>query len=93
MKIAVFAAAVFACVASSGSAYAERWVQPVNGTVSAVTMPDGDLMMKIALPAQEFQIVSREMKRNLNTCVIKEIYPDSPNTMVLICGVAGSTVQ
>ena len=93
MKKALFAATICAGLAASGSAFADRWVEPLNGTVSAVTMPDGDVMMKIQLPAKEFHIIDRDMKANDNSCIIKEIYSGSLNTMVLVCGKAGSTVQ
>jgi hypothetical protein len=93
MRKAIFAIALCTGVALSGSASAERWVAPVNGTVSAVMMPDGDVMMKIQLPAKEFEFMDRDMRGNNNTCIIKEVYSASPNTMILVCGKAGSTVQ
>jgi hypothetical protein len=93
MKTAIFAAVLCVGLASGGSAFADRWVEPVNGTVSAVMMPDGDVMMKIQLPAKEFQVVDRDMKANNDSCTIKEIYAGSPDTMILVCGTAGSKVQ
>jgi hypothetical protein len=93
MKATIFAATLCAGLAFSGSAFAERWVEPVNGTVSALTMPDGDVMMKIQLPAKEFQIVDRDMKRNDNVCVVNQIYSGASDTMILVCGLAGSKVQ
>jgi hypothetical protein len=93
MRNILFAATLCVGVVSAGAAFAERWVEPLNGTVSAVMMPDGDVMMKIQLPAKEFQVVNRDMKANDNSCIIKEIYSGSPNSMILVCGKAGSTVQ
>jgi hypothetical protein len=86
MKKILFVATLCAGVVSAGAAFAERWVEPINGSVSAV-------MMKIRLPAKEFQVMDRDMKANDNSCIIKEIYGGSPDTMILVCGKAGSTVQ
>jgi hypothetical protein len=93
MKKVFFAAALCMGLAASGPAFADRWVEPINGTLSAMTMQDGQVMMKIQLPAKEFQIVNRDMKANNNSCIIKEVYTGSPNTMILVCGAAGSIVQ
>jgi hypothetical protein len=93
MKKILFVATLCAGVVSAGAAFAERWVEPINGSVSAVMMPDGEVMMKIRLPAKEFQVMDRDMKANDNSCIIKEIYGGSPDTMILVCGKAGSTVQ
>jgi hypothetical protein len=93
MKTAIFAAALAIGLSTSGSAFADRWVEPLNGTLSAMTMPDGEVMMKIQLPSKVFQIVDRDMKANNNTCVIKEVYPGAANTMILVCGIAGSKVE
>jgi hypothetical protein len=93
MKIAIFATALCVGLASSGSAFAKRGVEPVNGTVSAVMMPGGDIMMKIQLPAEELQVVNRNMRANNNACIINQIYSGSPDTMILVCGTAGSKAQ
>jgi nitrate reductase alpha subunit len=94
MKKILFAATVcIGIVTAKSPAFADRWVEPVNGTVSAVMMTDGEVMMKIHLPDKEFQVVNRNMRANNNSCIIKEIYSDSPDTMILICGKAGTAVQ
>ena len=93
MRNILFAATLWVGVVSAGSAFAERWVEPLNGTVSAVMMPDGEVMMKIQLPAKEFQAVTRDMKANDNSCIVKEVYAGSRDTLILVCGKAGSTVQ
>jgi len=56
-------------------------------------MPDGEVMMKIQFPTKEFQFITRDMKENNNSCIVKEIDSALPNTMILVCGKAGSTVQ
>ncbi len=88
MKQIIFAAALCAGVISSSAAFADRWAEPVNGTVSAVLMADGDVMMKVQIPAKEFQIMDRDMKANNNACFIKEVYSEASNTMILVCGPA-----
>jgi hypothetical protein len=80
----IFAAALCAGLACSSSAFAERWVAPVNGTVSAVAMPDGDVMMQIQIPAKEYVMINRDMRANNDHCIIKET--GAANTMVLVCG-------
>jgi hypothetical protein len=65
-------------------AFAERWVQPDNGAVSAVMMPDGAVMMKLQVPADEFKALDTAMTSG-GTCKIEHIYPDALNTMILVC--------
>jgi hypothetical protein len=94
MKRAYFIAALGIGLASTGPALARNgWTAPVNGTVSAVMMPDGALMMEIKLPAAEFQGIGRDMKISHDTCVIKDTDTGTPNSMILVCGLAGSKVQ
>jgi len=85
MKQVFFAVALCVGLASAGSAFAERWVTPVNGSVSAVTMPDGAVMMKVKIPAAEFLIISRDMKKAPPVCKVQEIYPGATDTMILVC--------
>ena len=85
MKQYIFAAAIAASMAAAPAAFAERWVAPVNGTVSAVMMQDGDVMMKIKLPATEFKAMTANMAAGGMTCTIQNIYPDALNTMILVC--------
>jgi hypothetical protein len=85
MKQYIFAAAIAASMAAAPAAFAERWVAPVNGTVSAVMMQDGDVMMKIKLPATAFKAMTADMASGGKTCTIQNIYPDALNTMILVC--------
>jgi hypothetical protein len=93
MRNILFAATLCVGVVSAGAAFAERWVVPVNGTVSAVMMPDGTIMMEIKLPAAEFEGLGRDMKISRDTCVIKDTDTGTPDSMILVCGLAGSKVQ
>lgn len=91
MKQVLFAASLCLGLACAGLAHAEHWSTPVNGTVSAVMMQSGGVMMKVRLPQTEFQAISRDMRANDTACVIKEIDPGAADTMILVCGAAGST--
>jgi hypothetical protein len=86
MKKALFALALCASLAGTHAAFADRWTVPNNGTLSAMTMPSGDVMMKVQLPQAAFAMMDRNMKANHNTCTIKEIYPGATYTMILVCG-------
>jgi hypothetical protein len=85
MKRMIFAAALCAATAFAGPALADRWQAPVNGNVSAVMMNDGDVMMKVQVPAKEFTAIDTAMKVGHKTCMIEQIYPDAWNTMILVC--------
>jgi hypothetical protein len=62
------------------------WTAPVNGSVSAVMMKDGDVMMKVKVPPKEFEAMMVNMKNGgSEMCKIEEIYPDAKNTMILVC--------
>jgi hypothetical protein len=93
MKRAYFVAALCMGLVSTSPAFASRaWTTPVNGTVSAVMMPDGSVMMEIKLPAAEFQGIGRDMRISRDTCVIRETDTGTPDSMILVCGLAGSKV-
>jgi hypothetical protein len=85
MKRMIFAAAFCAATAFAGPALADRWQAPVNGNVSAVMMSDGDVMMKVQVPAKEFTAIDTAMKAGRKTCMIEQVYPDAWNTMILVC--------
>jgi hypothetical protein len=86
MKRMIFAAALCAATAvAAPAAFADRWQAPINGNVSAVMMPDGDVMMKVQMPAAEFTAMDTAMKAGHKTCMIEHIYPDAWNTMILVC--------
>lgn len=84
MKRIIFAAALCASSALAAPAFADRWVQPVNGQLSAVMMPDGAVMMKVQVPATEFKGLDTAMTTG-GGCSIEHIYPDALNTMILVC--------
>ncbi len=77
--------------AVAGPAFAEdpmpaTWDQPDNGTVSAMMMKDGDVMMKIQVPHDEFMaMTSAASTLHHGTCTVKEIYPGATDTMILVC--------
>lgn len=79
-----FAAALCAGSAFAAPAFADRWVEPNNGTVSAIMMPDGAVMMKLQVPAGEFKALDTAMTSG-GGCKIEHIYPDALNTMILVC--------
>ncbi len=86
-----FFAAFAASLACAAPALADShdlfgyWTAPTNGSVSAVMMQDGAVMMKLKLPEKEFGAISRDMKTDHETCSIEQIYPDAKNTMILVC--------
>jgi hypothetical protein len=79
------AALLVAGTAFAHPAFAEKWVTPNNGAVSAVMMQDGAVMMKVQMPAAAFNAMTTAM-RNGRACKIEHIYPDALNTMILVCG-------
>jgi hypothetical protein len=85
MKRMIFAAALCAATAFAGPALADRWQAPINGNVSAITMPDGDVMMKVQVPAAQFTAMDTAMRAGHKICMIEHIYPDAWNTMILVC--------
>ena len=84
MKRIIFATA-FCAAAFAGPALADNWKEAVNGSVSAVPMADGAVMMKIEVPAKDFGMLVTNMKAGHKTCMIEQIYPDAWNTMILVC--------
>jgi hypothetical protein len=94
MKHPYFAAALCLGLVSTDSAFARTgWSAPVNGTVSAVMMPDDDVMMEIKLPAAEFQAIGRAMRLSHDSCIIKSADTGTANSMILVCGRADSVSQ
>jgi len=85
MKRMIFAAVLCTATALAGPALAEHWQGPINGNVSAVTMSDGDVMMKVEIPAQQFTELDTAMKAGHKTCTIQQIYPDAKNTLIMVC--------
>jgi len=86
MKKIFFALALCASFAATHAAFADRWTTPNNGALSAMTMPSGDVMLKVQLPKTAFAMMDRNMKANHNSCTIQEIYPGATDTMILVCG-------
>lgn len=86
MKYAISSLVLLAGMALGGPAFADRWVTPVNGNVSAVMMKDNAVMMKIQMPAEEFKAMGEAMKMGHDNCRVQEIYPGASNTMILVCG-------
>jgi len=85
MQYTISTLVLLAGMAAGAPAFAERWVTPVNGTVSAVMMPDHSVMMKIKMPPAAFKAMEQSMQAGQD-CKLKEIYPGATNTMVLVCG-------
>lgn len=94
MKHRYCAAALSLVLLSTGPAFARNgWTAPVNGTVSAVMMSNGGVMMEIKLPPAEYQAITRDMRPSHDSCIIKDANTGTLNSMILVCGPAGSTVQ
>ena len=94
MKFVYFSTALCLGLASTGPVFARTdQPAPVNGTVSAVMMPNGDVMMEIKLPPAASQAIGRDMRQSHNICVIKAADTGATNTMVLVCGPGSSAVQ
>lgn len=85
MKYAISTMVLLAGMAFGGPAFADRWVTPVNGTVSAMMMPDHSVMMKIKMPPEEFNAMKQSLQGGQD-CKLKEIWPGATDTMVLVCG-------
>jgi hypothetical protein len=88
MKHALFVLALCAGMASAGSAFAERWVAPINGTLSTIMLPDGDVMMKVQIPAKEFAAITGMMETKHNSCTVfhSTSQGDELNSLILVCG-------
>jgi hypothetical protein len=87
MKHTLFALALCAGMLSAGSALADRWVTPNNGTVSTIMLPDGDVMMKVQIPGAEFAAITGMMETKKNTCTLFHMSQGAiPNSFILVCG-------
>jgi hypothetical protein len=87
MKRALFFMAFCVGALSAGSAFADRWVTPINGTLSTIMLPDGDVMMRIQLPAKEFTAITEMMAAKENTCTLFHMVQGSqPSSLILVCG-------
>jgi hypothetical protein len=86
MKYAISSLVLLAGLAAGAPAFAERWVTPVNGSVSAVMMQDGAVMMKVQMPPKEFNAMQEHMKAGEDNCRLMEIYPGATDTVILTCG-------
>jgi hypothetical protein len=87
VKHTLFALALCAGMVSSGSAFAEQWVTPVNGTVSSIMLSDGDVMMKVQIPAKEFTAITGMMETKKNACSLFGTSNGAlPNSFILVCG-------
>lgn len=94
MKLAHLSLALGFGLLSIGPAFARSdWTAPMNGTVSAVMMSNGGVMMEIKIPQAELQAITRDMKASHDTCIIRDANPGKAGSMILVCGPAGSTVQ
>lgn len=89
MKHTLFTAALCVGLLSAGSAFADRWVAPINGTLSTIMLPDGNVTMKVQLPAKEYAAISGMMASKENTCTVFHMAGgDQLNSVILVCGAA-----
>jgi len=87
VKHTLFALVLCAGMVSAGSAFADRWVTPINGTLSTIMLPDEDVMMKVQIPAKEFAAITGMMATHKNTCTLFHISDGGlPNSLILVCG-------
>jgi hypothetical protein len=86
MKHILFVLALCAGMVSAGSAFADRWVTPVNGNVSTIMLPDGDVMMKVQIPTNEFTAITGMMETKENACTLFHMSHGSPDSVILVCG-------
>jgi hypothetical protein len=87
VKNTLFVLALCAGMVSAGSAFADRWVTPVNGTVSTIMLPDGDVMMKVQIPAKEFVAITGMMETKKNACTLFHSSQGAiPDSVILVCG-------
>jgi hypothetical protein len=94
MKNILFTAALCAGIAAAGAARADRWVEPINGTLSAIMVPDGDVMMKIQIPSAEYTAIAGMMKAGKKTCtVFHPSFTTVPPSLILVCGPTRELIQ
>jgi hypothetical protein len=87
MKRILFVMAFCVGAFSAGAAFADRWVTPINGTLSTIMLPDGDVMMKVQLPAKEFAAITEMMAAKENTCTLFHMtLGTQPSSLILVCG-------
>jgi len=82
----------FICVACATNVDPKGYVRPdhdVQRRIKGVF----EEMMEIKLPPAEFQAIGRDMKLSRDTCIIKDTDTGTADSMILVCGPAGSTVQ
>ncbi len=84
MKRGLFLVAFCVGALSAGSALADRWVTPINGNLSSIMLPDGDVMMKVQLPAKEYAAITEMMAAKKNTCTL--YHSIQAFSLVLVCG-------
>lgn len=94
MKTLLFTTVLCAGIAAAGAASADRWVEPINGSVSAIMVPDGAVMMKIQVPSMEYTAITGMMKDGKNTCtIIKTATTNRPLSFLLVCGATREQIQ
>lgn len=94
MRLVYFSLTLGFSLLSIGPAFArDGWTAPMNGTVSAVMMKDGGVMMEIKIPQAELQAIANDMKTSHDTCIIERANPGKAGYMTLVCGPADSTAQ
>jgi hypothetical protein len=87
MKRSYFTVALAAGILCASSAFADRWVEPINGTLSTIMAPDGDVMMKVQLPPKEFAAISGMMAAKHDTCTVFHMTDGGvPDSLILVCG-------
>lgn len=80
MKRAFFAALILA-----GTTALPAMAMETNGKMNASMMPNGDVMMKVQLPPDEYYAIDRSMKNNHMHCRLED-FPGQQYTKILECG-------
>ncbi len=87
MKRTFFVVALCAGMLSASAALADRWVAPINGTLSTIMAPQGEVMMKVQLPAKEYAAITGMMAAKNHTCTVFHMSGASvPDSLLLVCG-------
>jgi len=77
--------ALFAALVLGGLGAVPAFAMHTNGKVNASMMPNGDVMMKIQLPPNEYYAIDRSMKNNHMNCRLED-FPGQQYTKILECG-------
>ncbi len=87
MKNKSMLAALCVALLSAGAAHATGWISAPRNAMGAMMIPNGDMVMQIQLPADEFAAANAMMLAQHNACTMFNANPsDAKNSIIVICG-------